>query len=98
MDRQLLIRQKSSKKIQPDPEMKHCKVVPEDLKIPDMNVIFQNGNHFNLIVSSDSDLAKFGNTNKLKANYKNVEFLEHFLDKITKQEIEHVLREQGRIY
>ena len=65
--------------VYPDPDMKHCMVTSEDMKVPDLTILFQNGNHFNLIVSHDSDLAKFGNQRKHFNNNKRIEFIETFL-------------------
>ena len=39
--------------IDPDPEMKHCMVVSEYEKYPDMKILFQNGNYFNLVIWQD---------------------------------------------
>ena len=66
--------------VDPDPKMKHCMVTSEDRKVPDMNILFQNGNHFNLVISQDSDLAKFGNKTKHLNTNKSIEFIEHFLN------------------
>ena len=65
--------------IDPDPEMKHCMVVTEENKSHDMKILFQNGNHFNLVVSNNSDLAIFGNNRKVNHNPK-VEFIETYLN------------------
>ena len=71
----------------PDPSMKHCRVAPEFVKIPDMNILFQNGNHFNLVVSADSDLAKYGNRRKLSKVNADFEFIDNFLNRLTEKDV-----------
>ena len=82
--------------VYPDPDMKHCMVTSEDMKVPDLTILFQNGNHFNLIVSHDSDLAKFGNQRKHFNNNKRIEFIETFLalKKQTGEEVKSTEKEQ----
>ena len=73
--------------VEPDPGMKHCRVAPEFIKIPDMNILFQNGNHFNLVVSADSDLAKYGNRRKLRKANADIKFIESFLKRLTENDM-----------
>ena len=46
--------------ILPDKDMKHTKVVDDEVVSPDMTIIYESGNHFNLVVSRQSDLATLG--------------------------------------
>ena len=80
-------------KIEPDEDMKHCRLIPKDVEVPEMNLLFQNGNHFNLVVSQDSDLARSGNKRKENGNKNHFQFIEAYLEeclekRITESEIE----------